>query len=186
LTAHACCHFYDPRVRGFRECVVVTMLMALAACGSSGAKSNASATSPTTAGNSTTPAARSTTAAGGSGTTAARGSVPNTCPTAAVVNAALGTNVGAPTVTPQPYGTSCTYSGGGAIPIRVAFQKDTASTFAAGEAAVPTATKVSGLGDAAYNAGGFLAVLKGTTALRITAPLSTSAQVAALAHKILG
>jgi len=160
------------------------MLMLLASCGSSGAKPNASAPSSTTTGGAA--AGSGTTAAGGSSTTAASGSVPNVCPTAAVVNAALGTHVSAPTTTQLPYGITCAYSGGGAIPIRVVFQTDTASTFAAGESAVPTATKVSGLGDAAYKAGGFLAVLKGTSALRITSPLSTPAQVEALAHKIVG
>ena len=165
-------------------CVVALLL---GACGSS-SKPAASSSPPTAASGSgtTVTGGTGTAVTGGSGTTAASGGLSATCPTPATVNAALGTNVGAPTTTQNPFGVTCAYKGTGVVPIRIVFQKDTPSTFAAGEAAVPTATKVAGLGDAAYTSGGFLAVLKGNTALRITAPLSTSAQVEALAHQIVG
>jgi len=51
---------------------------------------------------------------------------------------------------------------------------------------VPTATVVSGLGDAAYVAGGFLAVLRGTYSIRVLAPLSSPQQLEALARKLVG
>jgi hypothetical protein len=102
------------------------------------------------------------------------------------VSAALGSTVSAPTMVQQPYGIQCTYKGSGPIPVRIVFQKDTASTFAAGEAAVPTATKIVGLGNSAYGTTGFIAVLNGQYALRITAPLSTQAQLETLARQILG
>jgi hypothetical protein len=164
---------------------VVALAMLLSACGSSGGRSNASS-SPTTTASTVTTAGDVGTTAGGAGTTAASGGISEKCPSASVVNAALAQNVGAPTTTQESYGVTCTYRGTGAIPTKIAFQQATASTFAAGEAAVPIAAKVSALGDAAYVAGGFLAVLKGTTALRITSPLSTATQVEALAHSILG
>jgi hypothetical protein len=154
--------FYDLRMRHLGRCAVIVLMVVLSACGSSGGKAKAS--SPT----------------------AKSGPKSGKCPSAAVVNAALAQNVAAPTMTQQPYGVTCTYRGTGAIPTKIVFQLDTASAFAAGEAAVPTATKVTGIGDAAYTAGGFLAALKGTTALRITSPLSTSAQLEALARSILG
>ncbi len=82
----------------------------------------------------------------------------------------------------------CTYPGG-VIPVRIAFQEDTHATFQAGEQAVigtgQTPTNVPGLGDAAYGITGFLAVLTGSTALRITAPLSSLAQLEALARSVL-
>ena len=68
----------------------------------------------------------------------------------------------------------------------IRFQHDTPAAFASGEAAVPSATKLTGLGDAAYVVGGFIAVLKGTVAVRITAPLATAAQVETLARQIVG
>jgi len=67
----------------------------------------------------------------------------------------------------------------------VDFQEDTSATFAAGEAAVPSVVKVSGLGDAAYGVSGFLAVLNGSYAIRISAPLSSLAQLETLARKLL-
>lgn len=64
------------------------------------------------------------------------------------------------------------------------------ATFAAGKNAVAAAGEtpvtVPGLGDSAYVVGGFLAVLKGSVAIEITSPLSTPAQVEALARQILG
>jgi uncharacterized cupin superfamily protein len=73
---------------------------------------------------------------------------------------------------------------------KIQFQTDTAATFASGKSAVTTAGEapvtVPGLGDSAYVVGGFLAVLKGSVATKITSPLSTPAQVEALARQILG
>ena len=158
----------------------------VAAC-SSGSSSGATPTSkasvPTISKSSVSTAA--TTALATSGTS----SVAETCPPASVVNAALGQNNGDPVSTSQPYGITCTYKGGGVVPTKIVFQTDTTATFAAGKAAVATAgqtlVNVPGLGDAAYVVGGFLAVLKGSVALRITSPLSTPAQVEALARQIL-
>lgn len=126
----------------------------------------------------------STSGAGSSST--GGGQMPTSCPPASVVNAALGQSGGAPTLTKQPYGISCTYAGSGPISTKIDFQQDTAATFSAGEKAVPTATVVSGLGDAAYMTTGFLAVLHGSYAIRILSPMSSPQQLEALARKLLG
>jgi hypothetical protein len=47
-------------------------------------------------------------------------------------------------------------------------------------------TSVPGLGDQAYVVNGFIAVLKGSISVKITSPLSSAAQVEALAHQIVG
>jgi len=178
------------------RCAVVLAVVALLAGCSSTAKTSPSTTSPSTtspatAVATTAVATASTTSSGGGGTlvattasAAAGGSISQTCPTAALVNAALAEKNPAPTSTKNSFGLTCTYGAGAATKIR--FQHDTATTFAAGEAAVPSATKLTGLGDAAYGVAGFIAVLKGTVAIRITAPLATAAQVETLARQILG
>jgi len=72
------------------------------------------------------------------------------------------------------------------VSTKIEFQQDTSASFTAGENAVPTATKVSGLGDAAYTSGGFLAVLNGTYSIRILSAFSSTQQLEALARKLLG
>jgi hypothetical protein len=49
-----------------------------------------------------------------------------------------------------------------------------------------TMSCVPGLGDAAFAESGFIDVLKGSVAVRITAPLATAAQVETLARNIVG
>jgi hypothetical protein len=114
----------------------------------------------------------------------AGGAISESCPAASVVNAALAQSYPAAVSTTDSFGLTCKYGTG--VSARIRFQKDTAATFAAGEAAVPGATKLSGLGDAAYVDAGFIAVLKGSVAVRITAPLATATQVEALARQIVG
>ena len=170
--------------------VVVSSLLLFAACSSS--KGTAGGSSTTTSG-ATGVSATSTTTSGATSTGAASTAtapttdapISETCPSASVVNAALGTSYGAPVSTSDTFGLTCTYGTG--VATRIRFQKDTTTTFAAGKAAVgAAAVPVSGLGDAAYAVSGFIDVLKGSVAVRITAPLASTAQVETLAHKIVG
>jgi len=160
----------------------------MAACGSGGSggptTGPASATTHTTGAAATTAATSAPTTAPAT-TPAGGGGVPTSCPPASVVNAALGQSVGAPVLAQQPFGISCTYSGGGPVPTKITFQQDTPATFAAGENAVPSVAKVSGLGDAAYATTGFLAVLNGTYSIRILSPLSSQQQLEALGRQLL-
>lgn len=165
---------------------LVALMVLAAGCGGSSKGTAAPSQSATTS--ATTPV----TTAGGSGATTGSSSSASThtCPAASVVNSMLGVHVGSPTRALQPFGVSCTYPGL-AIPVRIAFQEDTRATFASGERAVSSAggvvtvTAIPGLGDAAYGVDGFLAVLSGSTAVRITAPLSTLSQLEALARTVL-
>ena len=183
-----------PELGRFRAgAALLAVALLLAGCGaSSKGTAGPSGTSPTSAPGSTTSEASgsaSTTTAAGSPTTAgSTAAASRDCPAASVVNAALGVHVASPTRSIQQFGVTCTYAGV-AIPVRIVFQEDTRATFAAGEQAAAGAggapTTVTGLGDAAYGVYGFLAVLSGSTALRITAPLSTLTQVEGLARTIL-
>jgi len=168
---------------------VASGMAAMALCGVLATGCSSPSGSPAGTTSSPAGASSSTATTGASSTTAttgaASGSWPKTCPPASVVNAALGGNAKSPTLTQQPYGISCSYAGSGPIATRVDFQEDTSATFAAGEAAVPSVVKVSGLGDAAYGVSGFLAVLNGSYAIRISAPLSSLAQLETLARKLL-
>jgi hypothetical protein len=116
--------------------------------------------------------------------------VPKSCPSASVVNKALGQSNKAPVSTKTPYGMVCTYHGRGIVPTKITFQKDTLATFAAGEraaAAAGSVVKVKGLGQAAWTTktGGFLYVYDGGESIKILSPLTTSARLEALARKIL-
>jgi len=116
--------------------------------------------------------------------------LPKSCPSAAVVNAALGQKNKAPTVVHTPYAIVCTYSGGGIIPTRVTFQKDTAATFAASETAATAAgvKKLHGIGKAAWTTkvGGAIYVFTGTYTIKIVAtPLMSFVKIEALARKLL-
>lgn len=116
--------------------------------------------------------------------------VPKTCPSAAVVDAALGQKNKAPVVSTTPYARICTYKGTGIIPTKVEFQEDTAATFAASEkaaaAAVPVA-KVKGLGKSAWmtKAPGSLYVFTGAYTIKLISPLTPNAKLEALAGKLL-
>jgi hypothetical protein len=116
--------------------------------------------------------------------------LPKTCPSAAVVNAALGQKNKAPTVTHTPYAIVCTYKGGGIIPTRVTFQKDTAATFAASEKAVVGMgiKTIHGIGKAAWTTkvGGAIYVFTGSYTIKVVAtPLTSFAKIEALARKLL-
>jgi hypothetical protein len=177
------------RARWIATIVVAVALTAslMAAC-SSGSSSSATPTSKPGATSTSKSSVPTTAATNADGSGAS--SVPKSCPAASVVNAALGQRNNDPVSTAQPFGITCTYHGGGAVPTKIQFQTDMAATFAAGKNAVATAGEtpvtVPGLGDSAYVVGGFLAVLKGSVAIEITSPLSTPAQVEALARQILG
>jgi hypothetical protein len=119
----------------------------------------------------------------------ASAAVPTKCPSASVVSAALGTTASTPTLTKNPYGISCKY-GTSALAPKVEFQRDTASTFAAGEKAASAAlhpTKVQHLGKAAWgtSSGGFLDVFTGAYSVKLLAPLTSLAKLEALARKLL-
>jgi hypothetical protein len=119
------------------------------------------------------------------------------CPSAAVVNAALGQHGGAPVVTKTAYSKTCTYPGSAIGSTKITFQVDTAATFAAGEKSAGSfgakITKVKGLGKAAWTTGsGDLYVFDGheqikilALALGVRSPSTATAKVAALAHKLL-
>ena len=111
------------------------------------------------------------------------------CPSASVVNAELKPTHPAktPTSTVTAFSKTCTYSASGGLPIKVTFQVDTASTFAAGEKAVSGVVKVNGLGQAAWTTkvGGDLEVYNKGETIKILAPLVSAARLEALAHKIV-
>lgn len=115
---------------------------------------------------------------------------PKSCPSASVVNKALGQSNKAPVSTKTPYGMICTYHGRGILPTKITFQQDTLATFTAGEKAAAAAgpvVKVHGLGQAAWTTktGGFLYVFDGGESLKILSPLTATARLEALARKIL-
>ena len=124
--------------------------------------------------------------------TASAGSPATTkCPSAALVGAALGQKLKAPTSQAFPYAKICLYRGSGVVPTRVAFQEDTSATFAAGKAnaaALGPVVNVRGIGKAAYGTktGGFLAVFLGNESIRITAPLVPLSKLEVLARKLAG
>ena len=110
------------------------------------------------------------------------------CPSASVVNAALGQKGGAPVSTKTAYSKKCTYPGG-VLPTSITFQVDTAATFAVSEKAVSALgiVKVRGLGQAAWatKAGGSLYVFYGGTTIKILAPLTATTKLEVLARKLL-
>jgi len=114
------------------------------------------------------------------------------CPSASLVNAALGHKGKAPVATKTAYSKTCTYSGGSIIPTTITFQVDTSSTFAAGEkaaaAALPNSVvKLSGLGQAAWatKTGGSLYVFDAGTTIKILSLLTATSKLEALARKLL-
>jgi hypothetical protein len=146
-----------------------------------------SSTKTTTTSTSTTGGGGTTTStSGGSTTTVGGTTIKEDCPPASEVSSALGITVTGPTVETLSFGKRCQYKSSGAISPHIDFQKDTAGTFAAAEAAVPNATKVSGLGQGAFTTTGFVYVYDGGVSVKVLSPLSTSAQVQALAKQIVG
>lgn len=112
------------------------------------------------------------------------------CPSASVVNAALGQKNKAPVATTTPYAKICTYKGTGIVPTKITFQEDTAATFAAGEkaaAAVDPVVKVHGLGKSSWalKTGGGLYVFLGTESVRMVSPLTPTTKLEALARTII-
>lgn len=123
---------------------------------------------------------------------AAATSTAKACPSASVVNAALGLHAGAPVVTKTAYSKTCTYPGTGKIyAAKITFQMDTASTFAAGEKAAAAAlrgsvVKVQHLGQAAWGTNpGSLYVFDGHETIKILALLTPISKLEALARKLL-
>jgi len=113
-----------------------------------------------------------------------------TCPSASVVNAALGQKNKAPTSTVTAYLKTCTYRGMSVTPTKVEFQVDTPASFAAAERADVALgiVKIKGLGQAAFapRSGGFLYVYKGGgESIKILSPLSTLPKLETLARKLL-
>ncbi len=112
-----------------------------------------------------------------------------TCPSASVVSAALKQKDRTPTSSTTAYGKTCTYAGGGIVPTKITFQKDTAATFAAGEKAVAALgiVKIAGLGQAAWTtkAGGDLEVYRSGETIKILSPLTPAAELEALARKLI-
>ena len=124
------------------------------------------------------------------------------CPSATLVNTALGTHSGAPAATKTQYSKTCTYPGSASKSVfwtKITFQEDTASTFAAGEKAATAGLgakivkKVQHLGQAAWTTNaGDLYVFDGHETIKIMAlslgmlsPSTATAKVEALARKLL-
>ena len=124
------------------------------------------------------------------------------CPSASIVNAALGEHGKTAVATKTQFSKTCTYPGSGsssAFWTKITFQEDTASTFAAGEKAAAselgakTVKKVQHLGQAAWTTGsGDLYVFDGHETIKILAlglgvlsPSTATAKVEALARKLL-
>jgi hypothetical protein len=114
------------------------------------------------------------------------------CPSASLVGSELGVSVKAPTsMIYATYAKTCSYAGTtGQIPIRVEFQVDTPSTFAASENAVTGIgiVKIKGLGQAAWTTkvGGAVYVYSnGETVKVVATPLIALPKLEALARKLL-
>jgi hypothetical protein len=118
------------------------------------------------------------------------GTTPKTqpCPSASVVDAALGQKGKTPVAKTTTFSKSCTYPGSGLVPTKITFQVDTATTFAAGEkAAGGTIAKLSGLGKGAWvgKTGGIIDVFTGQESIKILAPGTATAKLEALEKKLV-
>ncbi len=125
-----------------------------------------------------------------SATQAASPPTSRTCPSASIVNAALGEKGTSPTSSTTPYSKTCTYPHTGIVATRITFQVDTSATFAAGEnaaARVAPIVKIHGLGQAAWapKVPGSLYVFNKGTTIKILALLVPTAKLEALARKLL-
>lgn len=124
------------------------------------------------------------------------------CPSASIVNAALGEHGKTAVATKTQYSKTCTYPGSASKSVfwtKITFQEDTASTFAAGEKAATAGLgakvvkKVQHLGQAAWTTNaGDLYVFDGHETIKIMAlslgmlsPSTATAKVEALARKLL-
>jgi hypothetical protein len=179
----------SPRCGSFGGAIalIACSTLLLAACGSS-----SKATSSTT-GTSTQNASPTTSAStGASVTNGTSGSATlRACPTAAVVNAALGQSNTGPVVSGTSVFEICSYKGSGVIPTRVEISVGTPAEFQAGEQSVRkaglTVVSVPGLGSEAWapQGVGSVYVLNGSVQIEVLSPLSSPAQVQALARQLL-
>jgi hypothetical protein len=110
-----------------------------------------------------------------------------TCPSAATVNAALGTHAKGPVVSSTPYSKTCTYSGSGISSPKITFQEDSLAAFQHDEKAVGSlAVNVKGLGQAAWTTnGGSLYVYANGIQYKILALLVATPRLEALARKLI-
>jgi len=121
---------------------------------------------------------------------AASGSLPS-CPSASVVNAALGQSDTGPVVSGTSTYKICTYPGSGPVPTKVSISENTPAGFKAGKQDVSnsgiTVTTVPGLGDQNYllSGAGEVFVLKGDTEVEVMAVGTTDAQVETLARQLI-
>jgi hypothetical protein len=156
--------------------------MVLAACGSH-ARATSASTSTTSSGATTAPTVAT-------GAPSGNATVSMSCPSVAVVNAALGQADTGPVVSGTPQYKVCTYQGP-ALSTTVTVSVGTPLEFGAAEQNVTshglTVVTVPDLGAEAWatRGSGVLAVLKGTTQVQITSPLSSTAQLETLARQIL-
>lgn len=113
------------------------------------------------------------------------------CPSASVVNAALGEKGKTPVATKTAYSKTCTYPGSGIVPTKITFQEDTLAQFAIDEKAVASAgyakiVNLHGLGQAAWTLNvGDLYVFEAGVQIKILAPGATTAKLEVLARKLL-
>ena len=155
---------------------VALLALLMAAC-SSGTNASSSSGSSSSA----TPASTSA---------SATASLPS-CPSASVVNAALGQSDTGPVVTGTSIYEICTYSGSGPVPTKVSISENTPAGFKTDEQSVAsghiTLSTVPGLGDENYLVAGVGEVfaLKGSTQVEVMAPGTTDAQVEALARQLI-
>jgi len=107
------------------------------------------------------------------------------------VNAALGQSDTGPVLSGTPVYEICKYKGTGVIPTQVSISVSTPSAFQAGEAAVRSSglpvVSVPGLGSEAWAQPGVgsVYVLNGSVQIEVLSPLSSPAQVEALARQLL-
>lgn len=114
------------------------------------------------------------------------------CPSASVVNTALGTHVKAPVATKySTYAKICTYPGGVGL-TKITFQTDTSKTFAASEKAAATGVgaklvkKVTVAGHPGWTTNlGDLYVFDVNQTIKILAPGTATAKLEAFAKKLL-
>lgn len=114
-----------------------------------------------------------------------------TCPSAAVVNTALGTHVKAPVATKyMTYARICTYPGGVGL-TKITFQQDTAQSFAVSEKAAAAAgakvvKKVTVAGHPGWTTNlGDLYVFDVNQTIKILAPGTSTAKLEAFAKKLV-
>jgi hypothetical protein len=113
------------------------------------------------------------------------------CPSASIVNAALGQHDGAPVVTKTAYSKTCTYPAKNKLfSPKITFQVDSAAQFATDEKAASKAglkiIKLNNLGKAAWTTGsGDLYIIDGHEQIKILALMTPTAKLETLARKLL-